>query len=292
MILHVKIGSKLSSLKFPDSVEILDLSDCDIESLEGFEFPVSLIELKLQHNRILELKNLKFPERLRVLNVNFNETKTFYRCDFPNLFRELDAYGNCFINLVEVTFPELEVLEISARSKGKIKNFRSFDFPSTLKVLQADSAFEDLWRTSFPKGLRELEVTVKGGHHRLCFPSALESLKLTFPKSCKSKFSHLDLPVTLLELEITNGKCIEFDWKLPYLQKLVLKNFKGQIITPPSVESLSISVEIGKWLKGISITQRLEQFEINCLHGQFDKEIDVIIESQSKRKQCTIEFFI
>lgn len=136
MILHVKIGSKLSSLKFPDSVEILDLSDCDIESLEGFEFPASLIELKLQHNRILELKNLKFPERLRVLNVSFNETGTLYRCDFPNLFQELYAYGNCFINLAEVTFPGLEVLEISAQSKGKIKILGILIFLLLLKCLK------------------------------------------------------------------------------------------------------------------------------------------------------------
>lgn len=276
-----QIGSKLSSLKFPDSIEVLNLSSCEIESLEGFKFPSSLVSLNLDSNRIRKLENLKFPETLRVLSLSSNTIRTLDFCEFPNLLRELYAGSNHFISMDRANFPELEVLDISTSSRRNIKSIRNVRFPSTLKVLNAlGHAIKDCWRTSFPEGLKELRITVKGRPQRMSFPPELEILALTLPKSRKSKFAHLALPETLQKLEITNGRCIEFDWKLPHLQQLILYDFKGHLKVPLTVSWLEVSVMSGKWLKGLSIAHNLEMLDVICEEGCFNDDIDDIIENR------------
>lgn len=228
--LEFSIGNRISYIKFPDSLEVLDLLCCDIPSIKGSIFPISLVELYLVSNKIQELLKLKFPETLRVLNLNDNCIGTFDHAEFPNLLRELYASGNQLTSLDRASFPDLELLDISVESRLKIKSIRNVKFPSTLKILRARGhSIRDCRRTSFPEGLKELEITVKGKSRRLSFPPELEFLDLTLPESWKSKLSYLELPATLQDLRIENGSCTEFDWKLPLLRKMTLSSIKGRV---------------------------------------------------------------
>jgi len=283
--LEFSIGNRISYLKFPDSLEVLDLSCCDISSIKGSIFPMSLVELYLVSNKIEELLKLKFPETLRVLNLNDNCIGTFDHAEFPNLLRELYASGNQLTSLDRASFPDLELLDISVESRLNIKSIRNVKFPSTLKILRARGhSIRDCRRTSFPEGLKELEITVKGKSQRLSFPPELEFLDLTLPESWKSKLSYLELPATLQDLRIENGSCIEFDWKLPLLQKMTLSSIKGRVKVPLSVSRLSLFVRRGEDLKSLVLSQKLDEFQISCHFGHFYDEVITIMRHQQGKE--------
>jgi hypothetical protein len=72
----------------------LDLSYCGITSLEGLEFPGSLISLNLSHNLIRSLKGFKFPARLEALGLSYNQISSLKGIRFPSELRELHIEGN------------------------------------------------------------------------------------------------------------------------------------------------------------------------------------------------------
>lgn len=179
------------------------------------------------------------------------------------------------------SFPDLELLDISVESRLNIKSIRNVKFPSTLKILRARGhSIRDCRRTSFPEGLKELEITVKGKSQSLSFPPELEFLDLTLPESWKSKLSYLELPATLQDLRIENGGCNEFDWKLPLLQKMTLSSIKGRVKVPLSVSRLSLFVRRGEDLKSLVLSQKLDEFQISCHFGYFYDEVITIMRLQ------------
>ncbi|SGZ46812.1 CIC11C00000002188 [Sungouiella intermedia] len=280
LCLAYTFGGLASDLEFPDSIEVLELRSCKIESLEVLKFPKSLIKLKLNGNRIKKLENL--PQSLKVLHVPGCPITSFNDCEFPSLLRELYAYGILLTSLDGVTFPDLEILdiEITPKNAGQcIKSLKNAKFPNTLLSLRAyGHHVGDYLETKFPQGLLELEISVKGKPQNISFPPELELLKLILSNGRTSQLSQLNLPATLQELHIENGKCSEFDWNLPDLQNLTLINIKGRVNVPSSVSKLIIRVGVAQWLEGMTISREMDDCQITCRHGNFNEEVTKLIE--------------
>jgi len=114
--LSLDIGSKLTSLGFPASVEFLELSDCEVESLEGFKFPVSLSVLS---TKIMRSGNCKIQTLVQFTLLKLGGTNmSTLECQFP-IF-EYYAPGNCLISLDRVHFPESGFLDITTKSTESI----------------------------------------------------------------------------------------------------------------------------------------------------------------------------
>lgn len=270
------IGSKLSFLRFPDSIETLHLEQCGIETLEGFMFPKSLRELTLDYNRILNMQNLNYPESLVILRLSCNVIENLDCFDFPRLLRELYISENGLVSLDGVTFPELEVLDVSDTLREKtITSLKNAKLPSTLKVLRASGHdVKDWWQTELPEGLEVLEMKDRFHPERIRFPPSLEQLTLELLSSRKFNVSQLNLPQSLQTLEILNGRSDEsFVWKLPNLQKMVLIDITGRVNVPQSVSHLRVRNESAEYLKCLKVSQRLDKCEIYCYRGEFDNDV-------------------
>ncbi|SGZ46814.1 CIC11C00000003669 [Sungouiella intermedia] len=281
------IADKISSLEFPDSVENLSLKFCNLLGLEGFRFPKSLIKINLNRNDVKKMQNLQYPESLRVLYLEECEITTLDDFEFPSLLRELYLSYNPITSLTGVRFPELEVLDLTTFSATNELSMRNVRLPSTLKVLKANGlVINDYVRSRFPPSLIELEVAVSGNWHSMRLPPSLQSFKLTVPlrkgkRRGKDKaegefndnLSHLNFPTTLQLLIIENGRSIDFDCRLPFLQRLGLHDFEGLVKVPQSVNILSVDVRHAHFLKGIDVSQKLEVCNICCLKGSFNEEI-------------------
>ena len=74
-----------------------------------------------------------------------------------------------------------------------------------------------------------------------------------------SQCSQIDLPETLLNLEI---RSTEVNWKVPFLQKLTLKNCEGRVKVPLSVSQLTVYHRDGKRLEGLEVSQELDECDI------------------------------
>lgn len=274
--LEVDVGQKLPSLVFPDSIEALDLSGCGLDSLEGFKYPKSLSIFRIKNNKIKELHHSKFLESLTVLNLEMNQISTL-SCRFPVL-KELFLSRNILTSMDGTTFPELEVLDISAFPSGGIRSIKNVQWPSTLKILKANGhCISDYGQTRLPKGLEELEINITGKLPRLNFPPRLENLKLTLRAHRKYDVSQIGLPTTLQKLEIRNVRSRGLNWKLPHLEKLKLTNFKGRLQVPKSVRKLNLHVEKGEHLKKIWLPQKLDRCSIHCSSGEFNDAISKLL---------------
>ena len=96
-------SDKLKVLDFPDITDSIFLSNNQITTLKGVEFPtLRLDELDLSHNQITSLEGVKFPDTLRTLNLSHNQITTLEGVTFPVRLRTLDLSNNPKLKLTGV----------------------------------------------------------------------------------------------------------------------------------------------------------------------------------------------
>ena len=98
-------NSEIAPVLFPPGLEVLELRDNRIESLEGVLFPDSLKILTLDNNDIKSLQGVQFPPQLEVLDLNINKIDNLYQVKFPVGLKELNLSDNNILHLTSVEFP-------------------------------------------------------------------------------------------------------------------------------------------------------------------------------------------
>lgn len=116
----------------------------------------------------------------------------------------------------------------------------------------------DFEQTRLTESLENLEIDISGKPQKLIFPPVLIRLKLTLPARQRTEIPCLDLPKTLRELVIANGRSTGIDWKLPRLKELDLTDFKCRLKVPPSVRHLNLHFQNGEHLNSILLAQELD----------------------------------
>lgn len=262
--------------EFPESLKVLKLADLD--ATEIFEYPAGLTELDvtgcgLDHLDFLaDLPNLKtlvvgysgigslaqyeFPASLEVLDVLYCELSSIKDAKFPPNLRELNLAAN---QLTKVDLSKLKNLESLNLSNYLQHNKKLIDcapvWPENLKSLQTVGQVKLKW-TPLPETLRELRITLKGEPPK--FPEGLQKLHIEYDDP-KAKFSSLKLPPNLAELTIFGGTSSEFDWDLPCLEKLTVKDFKGRITIPENVARLQLLSEDKSVFENLTLPPGLEE---------------------------------
>lgn len=72
----------------------------------------------------------------------------------------------------------------------------------------------------------------------------------------------------------------KFDWKLPNLEMLKLKNFRGQLRVPQSVANLELLVKNRKWLEDLVVPHILDYCDIRGEEDYFNRGINMTIARQ------------
>jgi Leucine-rich repeat (LRR) protein len=101
-------------------ISSLDLSNIQITSLDGIEFPGSLITLDLSNNQISSLKGVKFPARLESLHLSQNQISSLKGVKLPAELRSL---------LID---------------RNKLSHFDGFVFPKYLTSFRVDEGLESV----------------------------------------------------------------------------------------------------------------------------------------------------
>jgi hypothetical protein len=81
--------TSLDGIEFPGSLELLDLRHNQISSLKGVKFPARLQSLYLSHNLMSSLKGVVLPPELRLFHVERNQIPHFDGCVFPKYLTSL-----------------------------------------------------------------------------------------------------------------------------------------------------------------------------------------------------------
>lgn len=90
----------------------LQLNDLNLESLRGFQFPISLLKLNLAHNRLRNLKCEILPPQLEVLNLSDNKLKRLIGDKMPRNLKKLNISKNMLQEICDLP-PLIEELDIS-----------------------------------------------------------------------------------------------------------------------------------------------------------------------------------
>lgn len=236
--------SDVSCIHIPSQVRDLSLQFCDLkdEDLRQIRFPPQLKRLDLKYNSIRSLADVLFPSSLIMIDVQGCLINRLDDVCLPDGLQELYVGSNQLKSLDNVIFPQLKLLDISAKNKDhNIFNFSKARFPSSLESLLADGHKTKDWsKVTLPICLKRWTFSTVEDSRYLLFPSNLEVLFIEFPESSQSKFCDLKLPSTLQEISLHHGVSSDFHWNLPLLSTMSIKDCKGPIQFPSSLIELNI----------------------------------------------------
>ncbi|KAG7394385.1 hypothetical protein PHYBOEH_005261 [Phytophthora boehmeriae] len=121
------------------SVTEIDITDNQLKSLDGLEFPSSCLELTLDFNRLTSAKASNFPENLLKLYLRKNSIDSLSSFRFPAKLQQLYLNGNQQLTTLEgAVFPDsLQYLECS---DCRITEIVGVTFPSSLKTMTLGGA--------------------------------------------------------------------------------------------------------------------------------------------------------
>lgn len=253
-----------AGLKLPKQLTYLTLNGCGIEASDVVELdlPSNLKELNLDDNPIKDVTGIDFPPFLEILLLAKCGIESLKNVVFPGLLVSLDISLNQMQDLEGVSFPDLKVLKL--HRKRKIKSFESADLWNkdecarlSVELIKQKYVDPDLLTAEFPQSLEELSAVVslhewKGlvllknlksmeislAFNGFEFPPDLEELTLHCGRDLE--YSKLQLPQTIQKLSISGGTSSIFNWNLPLLRELSLKNFHGEVEVPKSVEFVDL----------------------------------------------------
>ena len=145
----------LYRVNLPKKLELLDVADNEIDSIDDVEFPSSLTSLSLEGNRIQRLDRVRFPVGLTYLDLCENKLTSLVGVEFPPCLKELNVSENPIASLEGVELP---------------RDLRTLRLPKTCKVsnvflLKCESS----WTS--PNG-RIQSYQLKKGSNDACLPAA------------------------------------------------------------------------------------------------------------------------
>ena len=117
-------------------LQILDLSQNQLEYISWVIFPSSLIDVNLSNNQLRNIDWAEFPSSLQRLSLWSNQLKSLYWTHFPHSLQELNLDSNQLANLDWVEFPGS--LGFLSLSNNQITNLSGAMFPNSLITLRLD----------------------------------------------------------------------------------------------------------------------------------------------------------
>ena len=230
-----------SYLEFPHQLEELNLSECNITSLNSFKFPLSLIKLALSGNRILELGSY---------DDHISKTWTMLK----NL-RELDLYSNDIGNLENWKVPpNLKYLDLRVNYIEKLSSewpIFNFDFNQELQLSYLNISYCRLEEISdtleLPINLRVLDLS----------NNAIAGTFKFLP--CFKQLFRLNLSMNLIKdidiVDDPNGVCNIFELNLT--ENYICHTNRNK----ESIQEFYLRLE-----SGLNITIKNKKFKVNSLH--------------------------
>lgn len=232
-----EIGEYHSTIKFPNSIRYLNLSNNRIRCLKNivfpnqlisldlsenylttdgvtYEFPKTLVNLNLSYNHISLVDTIKFPHTLLRLSLSANFLQDSLDLNgsplifFPESIIYLDISLNKFTNVEGIQFPS-RLLELDI-SDNEVKQLNSKDdtFPDTLVMLNlSGNPFQSL--DFFLHKMGETELIIKLPRLRALFLNNIDLTKLKSPgdRWCfPESVQYLHLVNTGIQNEVRCGK--------------------------------------------------------------------------------------
>ena len=145
----------LYRVKLPKRLELLDVADNEIDSIDDVEFPPSLRSLSLEGNRIQRVDRVRFPVGLTYLDLSENKLTSLAGAVFPPCLKELNVSENPIASLEGVELP---------------RNLRMLRLPKTCKV-SIDFLSKCEFSGTSPNG-RIQSYQLKKGSNDACLPAA------------------------------------------------------------------------------------------------------------------------
>ncbi|ODQ77931.1 hypothetical protein BABINDRAFT_163295 [Babjeviella inositovora NRRL Y-12698] len=206
-ISDTNIGS-LSGIQFPRGLTSLHACNSLITSLEDVELPLHLEELRLWKNQISSLANVHFPDSLLKLEFDDNMFTSIDAIQLPPKLKELSFERNVISAISELQLPEsLEMLNLADQKCDTLHNCVSTYGDSSVSSSVS-------W-----KGLSRLSGLTK-------LPPKLGYLNLEYNNLSKLAIQHLEFPDGPIRLIISDDGSGDFyQWeteiKLKYPRMMV-----------------------------------------------------------------------
>ena len=155
-----------------NAMQVLDLSYCDIQSLDSVTLPEGLKRLNLSSTQISSLDSVTLPEGLYWLGLSGTQISSLDSVTLPKGLQGLYLSYTKISSLDSVTLPEgLQRLELFYT---KISSLDSVTLPEGLQALYlSDTQISSLDSVTLPEGLKKIVL------ENLCLKSIPESLVKT-----------------------------------------------------------------------------------------------------------------
>ena len=149
------VDTTLYPVKLPKKLELLDVADNEIDSIDDVEFPPSLRSLSLEGNRIQRVDRVRFPVGLTYLDLSENKLTSLAGAVFPSCLKELNVSENPINSIEGVVLP---------------RNLKMLRLPKTCKV-SIDFLSKCEFSGTSPNG-RIQSYQLKKGSNYACLPAA------------------------------------------------------------------------------------------------------------------------
>lgn len=260
-----EISYSHTDLKFPDSIEFLDLSRCSIESIHEVRFPKRLLVLDLLRNKLKSIHRPDFPKPMKKLDLSFNGI-IMLDLRYNALEEALE------IKLLKRLFNEVSVIDhVQWRlPSGVVEYHAEFCRPGNLNFDTCNS----------------LEyLNLRGSDLRYASPLRLDScsnLKYLCLSGSTYTLNNSPLPPLLEEANLQKMELKEVPSQLSFLPRLRVLNLSGNNITHVDVK-LSSSVET------IDMSDNLIESFLLLFWGNVESRLRNLLLSHNRLTEITAE---
>ncbi|KAI5950514.1 hypothetical protein CANMA_005174 [Candida margitis] len=223
---RTKLGKTFNFCLFPDSIELLKLDDNGIGSVDKFTFPKHLKFLSISTNGISRLCNPGFPSTLKELNVSNNKLE------------QIDISKNSVGETLQI-----DVLYFEG-NKCEVKDLSCSKLPQNLRGLSFEDYKQCHSNYSFGNRLEYLRMT----ETNLCQLKQMSfgnfaTLKFLNLSECNLSNFNVDVPETVVEIDVSANKISEFPPQLCKLKNLRMLDMSFNEIGKLKVEFQYSTIE-------------------------------------------------
>lgn len=267
-LLSMTTGENIEQFVFPDSVEILHLTENPAFSFDQLLFPKFLHSLNISSSMLTSVDNVSFPESLLLLDIACNKLRSVTMVKFPQKLEKLDLEYNELKHFCKIKLPQtikvinlrgnkLEKVDLSTNDKGeplhleKLKlqynstlTMDNLRLPSIVKCLRLSGCgLENLNGFQFPATIEELDLS----------ENHLKQFNITFPKDSCLKICDLrqnelvlvdvDLPPSVSVLNLYDNRLEQIPSCVGGLSNLENLNLSSNMLREASCKFESKKLE-------------------------------------------------